>query len=319
MCVWFGTTRRSQGGTNWNEYFSGARAQDMRLSLGRCEVSIPQEKRFGKLPRPKWWRFEFTEDPAKHVTLLSVEELGPDQFTRSIREEDADSAMVFVHGYNVSFAAAVRQTAQITYDIQFPGLPIVFSWPSRDDLEAYTADEASMEASVASLATFLERICLDSGIERVHLVAHSMGARCLVRAASTLAARTSEPFCRQLVLTAPDIDRDEFGAAAAALAKASARLTLYASSNDLAIRASRAVHGHPRAGESGDNVLILPRIDTVDVSGVNTSLLGHSYHADNTSVVTDLQTLLNLELPPLHRPRIEKLQDPRGAYWRFMP
>jgi esterase/lipase superfamily enzyme len=146
-----------------------------------------------------------------------------------------------------------------------------------------------------------------------------MGARCLVRAALELGARAQAPLCRQLVLTAPDIDRDELSSRAATLVGTAARVTLYASSNDRAILASNKVHSHPRAGESGDNVLVLPQVDTVDVSTVNTGFLRHSFHAENASVISDLFSLLKLELPPEQRPRLEKRQHAKGFFWRFAP
>jgi esterase/lipase superfamily enzyme len=317
--VWYGTTRRQTERQEPNEYYGGERADGSRLEFGRCEVSVPHDHRYGKVERPRWWRFERGEDPARDVSLLSVSPLDAAQFAGEIRGEKAPSALIFVHGYNVGFAQAVRQTAQLAYDLQFPGLPLLFTWPAKAKLAAYFADEASMEAAVAPLAAFLEQVCLGCGQQRVHFVAHSMGARCLIRAALDLGARVQAPLCRQFVLTAPDIDRDELSFRAEALAGAAARVTLYASSNDKAIIASRKVHSHPRAGESGANVLVLPQIDTVDVSTVNTGLLGHSFHAENASVISDLFSLLELELPPEKRARLEKLQHAKGFFWRFAP
>jgi esterase/lipase superfamily enzyme len=39
-------------------------------------------------------------------------------------------AFVFIHGYNVSFDAAVKLTAQLSRDMRFPGAPILYSWAS---------------------------------------------------------------------------------------------------------------------------------------------------------------------------------------------
>jgi hypothetical protein len=51
-------------------------------------------------------------------------------------------------------------------------------------------------------------------------------------------------------------------------------------------RTGRSFHGgHPRAGESGENIVVLPNIDTIDVSAVDTSLMGHTYYGDNTTVL----------------------------------
>ena len=52
--------------------------------------------------------------------------------------------------------------------------------------------------------------------------------------------------------------------------KTADRVTLYASSSDEALALSKQVHGYPRAGESGDQLVVVPGIDTIDVSAVNT-------------------------------------------------
>jgi hypothetical protein len=43
----------------------------------------------------------------------------------------------------------------------------------------------------------------------------------------------------------------------------------------------------------GPNQLVIPvRIETINVSALDTNLLGHSYYGDNTSVISDLYYLL---------------------------
>ena len=70
------------------------------------------------------------------------------------------------------------------------------------------------------------------------------------------------------------------------------RITLYASSNDEAIKLSKKVHAYPRAGESGPDIVVVPGLDTIDVSNVDTSLLGHSYFAEKRTVISDLFYLI---------------------------
>ena len=67
---------------------------------------------------------------------------------------------------------------------------------------------------------------------------------------------------------------------------------LYASSKDRALGVSKRIHGYPRAGDSGDGLVVLPSVDTIDATDVDTSLVGHSYYGDNRSILTDLFTLL---------------------------
>jgi esterase/lipase superfamily enzyme len=92
-----------------------------------------------------------------------------------------------------------------------------------------------------------------------------------------------------LVLAAPDIDADTFKELAAAFQKLSGRVTLYESSKDKALQASRKVHGNPRAGEP---LLIIPGMDTIDASASDTDFLAHSYFSDNWPLLSDIHSLL---------------------------
>ena len=87
----------------------------------------------------------------------------------------------------------------------------------------------------------------------------------------------------QVVLAAPDIDADVFRERIApAIINQARQVTLYASSNDLALTASRTFNsGDLRAGDTSRGLVVTPGIETIDVSGVDTSLLGHSYYGDN--------------------------------------
>ena len=110
------------------------------------------------------------------------------------------------------------------------------------------------------------------------------------------------PRFHEVVLTAPDIDADVFRRDLAPVIVAAAdRVTLYASSNDEALIASRAVHGYRRAGDSGENVVVVPGVDTVDVSNVDTSLIGHCYYGNNRTVLADLFELIHSSTPPDQR------------------
>jgi hypothetical protein len=65
----------------------------------------------------------------------------------------------------------------------------------------------------------------------------------------------------------------------------------------------------PRAGQI--------RLDTVDASAVDTSLVGHSYYGDNRAVLADLFYLLRNGAPP--RFGLEPRAGPQGSYGTFRP
>ena len=95
--------------------------------------------------------------------------------------------------------------------------------------------------------------------------------------------------------------------------------TLYASANDAALLASKKLQTYRRAGDTSDGVVVVSGIDTVDVSAVDTTFVGHSDYGDNTSVISDLFLLLSQDLPPPKRPRLRPAGNPSSRYWRFVP
>jgi esterase/lipase superfamily enzyme len=320
--VYYGTDREREdagGRTGYN----GLRGTELRL--GCAQVAIPDDHRMGSIERPRWWRLEFREDPERHVTITAVEELDRAGFVASARNAaagGAPEALVFLHGYNVSFDDAVRRTAQVSYDLQFEGLAMLFSWPSAGTLQGYLADEASVRWAQQDFHAFL-RLCLSElGLTTVHVIAHSMGNRVL---AETLGApvpvREDDSWARldQIVFAAPDIDSDTFGQLAAQFHGRAGRSTLYASRKDVALEQSRRFHQYPRAGYSMDGVLVTDGVDAIDASAVDTSLMGHSYFGDNRSLLSDLFQLFRERKGPEGRFGLVAREGPSGRYWEFRP
>jgi hypothetical protein len=59
--------------------------------------------------------------------------------------------------------------------------------------------------------------------------------------------------------------------------------------------------------------MVIPDIDTLDVSSVNLTLLGHSYVADEIPVLEDMNKLIFHNNPPNKRTRIRSAGN--GTYW----
>ncbi len=292
------------------------------VELGECEVSLPPDHRVGMVESPSVLKLEFSENPAKHVVLQRVRRLPDDEFFRELRTCVEGSArkqtFVFIHGYNVSFDDAVRRTAQIAFDLRFDGAPICYSWPSLGGLASYTRDESNIAWTVLHLESFLKRVSEESGAQTVHLVAHSMGNRALTAVLERMALRGGDgpaPF-GQIVLAAPDVDASEFrDRFAPAIARMARRATLYASSNDRALLASTKVHGYTRAGLSGEHLVAVAGIDTIDASPIDTSLIGHSYYGDNPQLIRDLRALVDDNLPAENREWLEKILGKSEVGW----
>ena len=327
--VFYGTDRKKTGNTKLSKFYGGERnnqSTDGPMEYGICKVSIPPNHKVGKIESPKWWKLEFRPNVKKHVVLQTIDQNSKEDFFEKLKNTVAAShqqqAFVFVHGYNVNFDDAAKRTAQIAYDLAFDGAPIMYSWPSRGDVKSYTVDESNIQWTKPHLQQFLAEIAESSGATTIHLIAHSMGNRALTRAFSDLVeeqeSRLSEKF-QKVILTAPDIDADVFKQEIApAMLKSKAHITLYASSNDKALIASKVVHGHPRAGDSGEKLVVLPGIDTIDASAANTGLLGHSYFAESLDVITDIFELLNSGEKAANRSGLIPRSNTFGEYWEVL-
>jgi len=323
--VMFATDRAVTSETAGSVRFSNARSADGAIKHGICEVSIPVQHVLGRLESPSLFRLQIRSKPGKHIILTRSDVLSAREFAAYIRRlvtgsTDKD-ALVFVPGFNVSFEDGARRTAQIAYDLKFKGAPILYSWPSKGGgLLSYTADEAAVEVSAKRFAQLLQNITRSSGAEVVHVIAHSMGNRALLLALEQLATSTTRPKINNVILTAPDIDVQRFYQIADAIRMYPVRTTLYASSKDKALRLSRLLHRYPRAGESGDNIVITPGVDSVDASSVDTNLfsLGHSYFSKKRTVLSDISDVLEGK-PPGNRFQLTPRTSDRGQYWAFRP
>lgn len=295
-----------------------------QLELGVCEVSIPKVHKYGALEAATLLKLEFRQDPEKHIVLQKVEPRTSEAFFAELSGDMArqgDSLLVFVHGYNVSFDNAARRTAQMVFDLKFQGVGAFFSWPSQANWYKYRLDEKQAELAVDPLKRFLLQLARQSKARSIHLIAHSMGSRPLAAALKEMEDESQGQGAtfNQVVLAAPDIDADVFKyRIAPAILPRAERITLYASSNDLALVASRTFNGgDPRAGDSHEGLVIVPGIETIDVSNVDSSLLGHSYFGSNMSVIRDLQELLDGYKSADERHFLMPIGRDGAKYWEF--
>jgi esterase/lipase superfamily enzyme len=288
---------------------------------------VPRDHRIGELEGPSIFRLEFRDDPERHIVVLQVRTGNAGEFNRVLADRLASSlrheALLFVHGFNVTFEDALRRAAQISYDLAFDGPTVVFSWPSQGRLLPldYRRDERNAELSADNLRQVIVDLFARHPNTTVHAIAHSMGNRVLSSALQQIAAdATVTARLQEVAMVAPDIDAELFRKAAGRIAGAAKRVTLYASSADAALKASQNFAGYPRAGQGGNNLVVVRGVDTVDASSVDTSILGlnHSYYADNTTFLSDLFHLLRGR-PPAERFGLVSSTSTSGPYWLFRP
>ncbi len=250
--------------------------------------------------------------------LIEAKEIG---LSKRHLSSDHTALLVFVHGYNVQFDDAARRSAQLAYDLDFRGVPVFYSWPSKAGTLEYTHDETNVEWAVPHLAEFLRTLSEQCQSSSIYLVAHSMGTRCLVDA---LQQTATEPKgipknIKEVILAAPDIDADTFRTKIKKLLPTIRRTTLYASSNDRALALSKKVNGYSRAGDTGEKIVVVPPMDTIDATNVNTDFLGHSYYGDRDSIISDIFFLMREGKPPSERFGMRVMKLGMLNYWVFKP
>jgi esterase/lipase superfamily enzyme len=264
-------------------------------------------------------------DPNKHFVLKSVTPLELDaarkEMSDKIKQSNSKSMLVFVHGYNSGFADAAMRTAQIAYDLKFPGMPFFYSWPSAARVRAYLPDEEAARLSESVFEALIDDLTGSLPVNDIYIVAHSMGTRVVSHALQARADKgKSSKQLRELLLAAPDINAELFRSVIAPklAAMQGLRTTVYASSTDLALMASKVVHGFQRVGETTGGVFVYPGIETIDASSASSSsrALGHSYVVDTPSVIGDIRSVVLNHASTKQRGLTSTGTVP-NVYWKF--
>ncbi len=323
--VFFATDRAPTGATAIGGRFSGGRSRT--VTYGEALVSIPADHRCGRIERPGLLE---VESPARHVKLMDVKVVGnsrsddgADAFIEALQAQVARSSrrevLVFVHGYASPFDDMLRRTAQLAHDLQFDGVPVLYSWPSEGLLLSYLVDASNSEWTVPYFARFLDLLVRRSGAEHIHVIGHSMGTRVVSRgvrdymalrggrgglagASGRRGTATDSPYpLDQVILAAADMDVDIFERDyVPSLLEAARRTTIYMSRKDKALGISLQLNGYDRLGRTDlPNVDLddLKRIEVVDATEYDNDLVGHYYYASNPAVLADLRRVLRGEAP----------------------
>ena len=327
------TNRRLGSGNGPLEERFGKEREEI-LKYGYFDARIQPSLGLGMLINATEW-FQNEE-----IQLKEVRELEQAAFVRQVRRLIQDSPyrslLVVVHGFKEAFPSALRKTAFLSHVLDVNTPVLLFDWPGNQggSLGGYRRARQVAEASGAELARTLELIIRDIQPDRLWLIANSMGAQVVVDAFGLLYQEAdladTETEIEDVVLTAPDVDHDEFDNQFKQEIKALARnLTVYVSSNDRALLISRVINRGRRRGESTlspDQLeeairvadLVEPGselVTLVDVTPVNRTRNFHSFSLETPEFFDDLYLrLTNTDMP---RSRlIYQVQAPNGAvYW----
>ena len=327
--VLFGTDRKRDS-RQPSVAFGGER--EGKLSFGLAVVTVPKERTAVPVVQQAAAAQSATAagiTEARRLAMHCIEVVGDKQIVEAAVRRLGDAktypsqALVFVHGYNVSFENAIRRTAQIAYDIKFDGGTFLFSWPSRGRLMDYFSDRETVDIAAEHLREFLEKIVGESKVTKIYFVAHSMGNMVLLRALEKIASEGSSlrAVIGEVIHAAPDVDPDLFVQIVRKIRAKGASFTLYASRSDRALWVSGWMRDRPRAGFIKDKPLITAGVDTIDITDAGTDLfaLNHDVYSASPTIVGDMRRIIEGgERPPDKRTKeLEAVALKDGTYWRL--
>jgi esterase/lipase superfamily enzyme len=303
------------------------------LKFGYFDTRIQPSLGLGMLIDPTEW-FQNEE-----IQLKAVQELNQAAFVKQIQKFVQDSPyrslLVVVHGFREAFDSGLRKTAFLGHVLDINSPVLFFDWPGNQgsSLSGYRQARRVAEASGAELARTLELIIREIQPDRLWLIANSMGGQVVVDAFGLLHREAdladAETEIEDVVLTAPDVDHEEFDNQFKQEIKALARnLTVYVSSNDRALLMSRITNRGQRLGESTlspDQLeeairvanLVEPgsdRVSLVDVTPVNRTRNFHNFSLETPEFFDDLFLRLTNAQTPRSRP-IYRVEAPSGAIY----
>jgi esterase/lipase superfamily enzyme len=251
------TTRRKST-TDVGEMFNGERAED--VSFAAVTVSIPPDsvRKIGEIQ----WPASPPGDPRHDFVTVSANYLDKQSFnaalTAATKQAGHGKVLVFVHGFNNRFDDAVYRFAQIAHDSKAQAIPVLFTWPSRGEVElrAYTYDRDSATYSRDALEQLLDTLARQPSVTEVTILAHSMGNWVTLEALRSMSIRSSRigDKIKNVMLVAPDVDVDIFRTQIARMGTVRPRFELFVSQDDRALGLSKFIWGGvPRLGEVDPN------------------------------------------------------------------
>ena len=218
-------------------------------SFARFDISIPPDRSAGEI---RWPPRNGIPDPQRHFLTVEADRY-PDatnfraDLSAALRpsRRGQREAVVFVHGFNNTFSEGLYRIAQLTHDLELPGVAVHYSWPSRASALGYVYDRDSALFARDGLERLLAEVTA-AGADRILIVAHSMGASLTMEALRQAAIRGNSGVRSRVagvILISPDIDVDVFRAQARAIGELPKPFIIFTSARDRALAVSALVSG----------------------------------------------------------------------------
>ena len=312
------------------------REREEKLKFGVFDTEIKPTLGLGMLINPTEW-FQNEEIRLKDVRTLELAAF-VEQLRTLVQESPHRALLVVVHGFRERYPSALRKTAFLGHILDINAPVLLFDWPGNQgsSLSGYRRAHQIARASGAELARTLELVIREIQPERLWMIANSMGGQVVADAFSVLYREAdfadAQNEIEHVVLTAPDVDHEEFDQQFKHEITALARhLTVYVSSNDRALLMSRIINRGARRGESTlspeqmeEAVRLADLIDPesklitlVDVTPVNRTRNFHNFSLETPEFFDDLFLRLVNRETPRSRP-LYQVKTPDGAVYSVL-
>ncbi len=240
------------------------------LSGGRCRVRVP-----------------LADDEAPEFRRSY-----PDSVESVVAGLGDGPVVFYVHGYNIGFERACEDAAQLARQTDFEGRLLLFSWPASTTVLTYSKDARKLAASMPDILGSLEMVVDRYGADQVNVIAHSMGSRIVNDAIDGGLRLPGDVRVSNLVLIAPDLDRETFVDALPTLKTLFDDISVLVSDDDRLLLLSETVNFGARLGQADD--VAIDGAEIIDVTGVeDPGFGGHVYHLTSAEVGSILRRLLS--------------------------
>jgi len=262
-------------------------------------VSVPPGHKPGAIELPSFG----APKPKSHFVVTDHFPVEAENFSSQLathvsgRVGSSRDVLVFVHGFNTSLDEARLRLAQVVKDGGFGGVPILFTWPSRDNLLAYGSARENATISRDALGKLLRDATQTPGVGRIHVLAHSMGAWLAMESLRETAIggqRLLDGKLGNVMLAAPDIDLSVFRQQMARIGSG-ANVAVFSSTGDRALSLSSTLAGdRPRLGAidptKATDRAELERLGVkiYDLSAISDGFINHGAYASAPQVVRQI-------------------------------
>ncbi len=264
------------------------------ISLNSVDVSIPpdRDRKIGEVQ----WPSRMPPNPQKEFAVTQVARVQSEGQAFDWYRKNRNTkhqVIIFVHGFNNTYADAVFRFAQIVHDSGTDAAPILFTWPSRGRVFDYLYDKESANYSRRALEDLILQAVKSPDVSDVTILAHSMGGWLAAEALRGVAMREKSipTKVKNVVLASPDIDIDVFRRQFTEMGPKRPHFVILTSTRDKALEMSSWLSGGVNRVGGSDLRPYAPLLDELGVSVIDTSAiatndpLGHNAFADSPEIV----------------------------------